>query len=89
MMFDPYCERHGTFHPAGRCETIDELRANVVPIHPDQMELFAGPKVLCAGCGYEFRVTDLDSQGRCSACVVPLSELLARSLRARGVEPNR
>jgi hypothetical protein len=34
---DPYCERHGTFHQVGACDTIDELRANVTRTHREQL----------------------------------------------------
>lgn len=49
---DPYCDRHGTWHAPGACALIDELRARVVPAHPDQMMLqYYDPSVLCFACG--------------------------------------
>lgn len=91
---DPYCPECLSFHEAGHCDDIRALRAAVVPCHPDQMhfddEILVGPKVLCWGCGTQQRLDDLDQDGRCDVCAPrpSLEDVLAESLRQRGVTPR-
>lgn len=92
---DPYCTRCEVFHPrATPCEDVLERRAKVVPIFIHQMRLNVDESI-CRQCGGEYPVTDLNAAGRCATCAppclddgAPVEDLLAESLRARGVTPR-
>lgn len=86
---DPYCPECETFHQPDRCAEIQARRATVTPINVKQLSLsddVDDPMQLCRSCDARVPLSELSEAGQCDVCATTLEELLAESLRRRGIE---